>query len=149
MQTRDLCASFQSIAFSHIDDRLSRAIGYLHDINSPIRTVVVVGGVAANQELRRVLRDVTNRANAELLAHKPGTPQWEVAFPPPSLCTDNGVMVAWAGVELFQAGISNDRQADTHPIARWPIGTPLSEEEKSQFRKRSKSFLTRRLARYR
>ena len=29
-------------------------------------------------------------------------------FPPPKLCTDNGVMVAWAGVEKLLLGISDE-----------------------------------------
>jgi hypothetical protein len=28
-------------------------------------------------------------------------------FPPPGLCTDNGVMVAWAGIEKINLGISD------------------------------------------
>ena len=28
-------------------------------------------------------------------------------FPPPALCTDNGVMVAWAGIEKIKLGISD------------------------------------------
>jgi hypothetical protein len=28
-------------------------------------------------------------------------------FPPPALCTDNGVMVAWAGIEKINLGISD------------------------------------------
>jgi N6-L-threonylcarbamoyladenine synthase len=147
-ETSDLCAAFQTTAFAHLDDRLCRAIGFLHDSRSPIRSLVVVGGVAANQALRTVLSDVRDRANEEL-SQRGGTGQqdmarWEVSLPPPGLCTDNGVMVAWAGVELFQAGISSDTEGDLQPLPRWPIGTPLSDQEKSRFRQRRKSFLTRR-----
>jgi hypothetical protein len=144
-ETNDLCAAFQTTAFAHLDDRLSRAIGFLHDTQSPIRQLVVVGGVAANQALREVLCDIRDRANEELSQGGRGRQaKWEVSLPPPALCTDNGVMVAWTGVELFQAGISNDPEADLQPIPRWPIGTPLAEEAKRLFRKRSKSFLRRR-----
>lgn len=111
---------------------------------------MVVGGVAANQQLREKLRDIQTRANVELRLRE-GTSTapfekngWEVAFPPPALCTDNGVMVAWTGVELFQAGISHACEEEVQPIPRWPIGTPLAEEEKLRFRKRTKSFLSRR-----
>ena len=115
---------------------------------------MVVGGVAANQQLREKFRDIQTRANVELrlLSEDASTGPvddskkvWEVAFPPPALCTDNGVMVAWTGVELFQAGISHAcEEEEVHPIPRWPIGTPLAEEEKLRFRKRTKSFLSRR-----
>lgn len=47
--------------------------------------------------------------------------------PPPGLCTDNGVMVAWAGVELLQRGVSHTPQGDiVRP--RWPLGTPVERE---------------------
>jgi len=28
----------------------------------------------------------------------------KLIFPPPALCTDNGVMAAWAGIEKLNAG---------------------------------------------
>ena len=43
-------------------------------------------------------------------------------LPPPSLCTDNGVMVAWAGIEKLKQGIS-DNPDDAFPISRWPLGS--------------------------
>ena len=51
--TADLCASFQSVAFSHVVDRLKHAINYVEDNEVEITALVVVGGVAANKELRR------------------------------------------------------------------------------------------------
>lgn len=35
------------------------------------------------------------------------TKAMKLIFPPPALCTDNGVMVAWAGIEKLQLGISD------------------------------------------
>ena len=49
--------------------------------------MVVAGGVACNQILRDSLEQVTQDAGLQLVC------------PKPRLCTDNGVMVAWAGVE--------------------------------------------------
>jgi N6-L-threonylcarbamoyladenine synthase len=40
-------------------------------------------------------------------------------LPPPRLCTDNGVMVAWAGVERLQLGLTGDPSASAR--ARWPL----------------------------
>jgi hypothetical protein len=53
-----------------------------------------------------------------------------LVFPPPALCTDNGLMVAWTGVEKLLRGIS-DTIEDQEPTPRWPIGTPLSAEDKT------------------
>ena len=54
----------------------------------------------------------------------------ELAVPPPKLCTDNGVMVAWAGVERMRlglwehlpahaAGADEAEWVDVRP--RWPL----------------------------
>ncbi len=52
-------------------------------------------------------------------------PPLPLIFPPPALCTDNGVMTAWAGVELFSAGVSHEAQGQD-VIARWPLGLPVA-----------------------
>jgi len=52
-----------------------------------VRQLVVAGGVAANRYVRGRLSAVAEEAGLRLVC------------PPPRLCTDNGVMVAWAGVE--------------------------------------------------
>ena len=81
------------------------------------------------------MSEILDRANDELKYFKKKSP-WEVYFPPPSLCTDNGVMVAWTGIELFQSGISHDLLQDLEPLSRWRIGNPLPDTNK-KFRKRS------------
>ena len=51
----------------------------------------------------------------------------ELVIPPPQLCTDNGVMVAWAGAERLALGLwehlpasaANDVWVDVRP--RWPL----------------------------
>lgn len=53
------------------------------------RHLVVAGGVAANQHIRSQLRELASKQGLELVV------------PPPRWCTDNGVMVAWAGVERW------------------------------------------------
>uniref|UniRef100_A0A8D0H5Q5 Gcp-like domain-containing protein n=1 Tax=Sphenodon punctatus TaxID=8508 RepID=A0A8D0H5Q5_SPHPU len=54
---------------------------------------VVSGGVASNQYIRRALQAVTDATDFTLLC------------PPPRLCTDNGVMIAWNGIERLCAGL--------------------------------------------
>ena len=51
-----------------------------------------------------------------------------MVYPPPQLCTDNGVMVAWAGIEKINRNISN-MIIEQEPIPRWPIGTPLEGKD--------------------
>ena len=43
----------------------------------------------------------------------------EFAAPPIRLCTDNGVMIAWAGLERFQKGYTDDLSFKPRP--RWPL----------------------------
>ena len=62
---------------------------YGDDVSAP-KTLVVAGGVAANAYLREELDKLS-----EIL-------DIEIVYPPARLCTDNGVMIAWAGVEILQ-----------------------------------------------
>ena len=88
MQTRaDLAASFQRTAITHLTERCRRAVAWAKQSHPQVQTMVVAGGVACNQMLRDSLEQVTQEAD------------WQLVCPRPSLCTDNGVMVAWAGVE--------------------------------------------------
>ena len=60
--TADLSASFQDLALQHVEDRVGRAMTYFErEVGALLTeeqqrepmTLVVVGGVAANLELRR------------------------------------------------------------------------------------------------
>jgi N6-L-threonylcarbamoyladenine synthase len=128
----DLCASFQHIAFEHVEDRLHRAMDYIDDEGLDIRSLVVVGGVAANSELRRRLLNLLSK-RAEVLGKEP----FDLVFPPLRLCTDNGVMPAWAGIEKLFMGLS-DEVDNQDVIARWPLGLPIlnKDGEKRVFKKR-------------
>ncbi|CAM9418616.1 unnamed protein product [Ascophyllum nodosum] len=75
------------------------------------RALAVVGGVAANQEIRRRLQALCDSRQ----------PAWRMVVPPARLCTDNGVMVAWAGVERLRKGMSNTAEGQD-VYARLPLG---------------------------
>ena len=117
----DLCYHFQDIAFTHLEDRLKRALDVAdQDASTPeeqCTALVVVGGVAANMDLRRRLLDLLDDRS-----RSSGQASLPLIFPPVNLCTDNGVMVAWAGVEKLSMGIS-DTPHDQEVIPRWPLGT--------------------------
>ncbi len=80
----DLCASFQTAAAEVLRDRL-RAAFRLYEAEGLPRRLVAAGGVAANRALRTALLKECEAS--------------EYAFhaPPPSFCTDNAAMIAWAG----------------------------------------------------
>ncbi|MAN80706.1 MAG: tRNA (adenosine(37)-N6)-threonylcarbamoyltransferase complex transferase subunit TsaD [Rhodospirillaceae bacterium] len=102
----DLCASFQAAVADTLAERTGRAIE-MFQADHPAGTLVVAGGVAANQAIRARLQD---------LAAKRGL---AFAVPAPALCTDNGAMVAWAGVERFRLGLTDG--LDFRPRPRWPL----------------------------
>ena len=112
----NIAASFQHVAIRHIEQRLKRAILALSkskDANdAAISTLAVVGGVAANQELRSRLET--------LCATVDPNKEWQMVVPPPRLCTDQGAMSAWAGVERLLVGSSD--VPDTQEVyARYPF----------------------------
>ncbi len=98
----DLAASFQAAIVETLVEKSRRALAVAH---AP--AFAVAGGVAANAALRAGLR---------LAAAEAGVP---LVTPPLALCTDNGAMIAWAGIELFRAGCRDDLSLAARP--RWPL----------------------------
>ncbi|MBQ8785101.1 MAG: tRNA (adenosine(37)-N6)-threonylcarbamoyltransferase complex transferase subunit TsaD [Alphaproteobacteria bacterium] len=103
----DICACFQKTASECLIDKLGKAADYFKQKYPNGKHIVVAGGVAANTYLRK---------NLEKLAIDKGL---EFAAPPIRLCTDNGVMIAWAGLERFQKGYTDDLSFKPRP--RWPL----------------------------
>lgn len=103
----DICASFQLAATECLLYKLQKAIVTFKTKYPQGKDIVVSGGVAANTYLRDRLR---------LLAETEGL---TFSAPPVRLCTDNGVMIAWAGVERALKGLYNN--LDFKPRPRWPL----------------------------
>lgn len=105
----DICASFEAAVCDTVVDRCRRALRQVaaDNPNEPSR-LVVAGGVAANRRLRDALGK---------LAHAEGA---RLHIPPPSLCTDNAAMIAWAAAQHLAGGRSSD-PLDVPPRARWPL----------------------------
>lgn len=107
----NIAASFQNVSFKHVEVRLGRAMDKVQREDG-ISTLAVVGGVAANKELRSRLEVLcTDRDH-----------RWEMHVPPPRLCTDQGAMSAWASVERLAVGSSD--VAEGHEVyARYPFSS--------------------------
>ncbi len=104
----DLAASFQLALCDSILDRMSHAMElYLEDYPHGSHMLVVAGGVAANSALKDNLKQICDQKGFEITA------------PPSLLCTDNGAMIAWVGVERFKRGLVDG--LDIAAKARWPL----------------------------
>ena len=82
---------FQKVAIESITTKIRKAI-----VEKNIKTVIVAGGVAANQGLRTAMQEVAEELNVDL------------SIPPMKYCTDNATMIAAAGYYAYLDG----RRAD-------------------------------------
>ena len=99
----DIAASFQLAVIDCLYDRISYT---LDRIVAPA-ALVVAGGVAANVPIREMLEKLAAQRGMRFVA------------PPLWLCTDNGVMIAWAGAERFGMGLTDGLDFVARP--RWPL----------------------------
>ncbi len=105
----DLCASFQAAVGDCLVDRTARALKHFRESRPDGRHLVIAGGAAANRYLRERLKACAEAEGFTLVA------------PPIALCTDNGAMIAWAGLERLRLGESDG--SDFAPRPRWPLET--------------------------
>ena len=142
--------AFQTAAVTHLEDRVQRALEWVESDGVAPTCLVVAGGVAANQKVRNSLLQIGTNHSID------------VVFPKPSWCTDNGVMVAWAGIERLNlaAGVEKpvprdaeaflkderDRDVEVNLKPRWPLGEmderAIGEVKSSKVAKMSKPLGT-------
>ena len=103
----DLCASFQKAAVDCLEQKLGFALESFIARHGTGHALVAAGGVAANSAVRAML---------ERLGAKWSMP---ISLPPMLLCTDNGAMIAWAGLERLRAGLISPLDIAARP--RWPL----------------------------
>src|SRR5215467_8270869 len=103
----DLCAAFQQAVVDTVADRLRQGLRRFRDMFGTPSSLVAAGGVAANEAIRKVMNGIAFEAGTVLVV------------PPAELCTDNGAMIAWAGVERLALGLTDS--LDVAPRARWPL----------------------------
>ncbi len=105
----DLCAGFQAAVSDVLAIKLGTAMTRFDAENSSASrpVLVVAGGVAANSVIRSKLEKLAKSRD------------WHWYAPPTALCTDNGAVIAWAGLERLEAGLTGD--GDPVIRARWPL----------------------------
>jgi|TARA_B100001741_G_scaffold287552_1_gene265126 N6-L-threonylcarbamoyladenine synthase len=114
---KDMAASFQKTIVDIISVKTERAITIFEKIKRKKGkvTIVVAGGVAANQYLRASLKQLEQNNNCEFF------------FPSMKLCTDNGAMIALAGLERYERKLFS--KLSFKPRPRWPL------DKKAEFMK--------------
>jgi len=99
----DVAASFQRAVIDTLVRATRRAVA-----ETGARTVVVTGGVSANQALRAAMERATEEEGATL------------RVPALRRCTDNGVMIAYAGWRRLARGESDPLSLNAR--AQWALG---------------------------
>jgi len=99
----DIAASFQAAVATVLVDRAEHAL----NAAPGAKALVVAGGVAANTAIRASLSALAANRGLKMLA------------PPLRYCTDNAVMVAWAGLERL--GCGGTAPLSYNPRPRWPL----------------------------
>ena len=98
----DIALAFQEAVVDTIRIKCRRAFE-----ETGLKSMVIAGGVSANIRLREVLDRLTSRMDCDI---------W---YPPLKLCTDNGAMIAYAGLERLRHGYTEDFAINVRP--RWPM----------------------------
>lgn len=114
----NLCAALQISAVKHICLRTQRAMEFINNLNlisQEKRTLVVSGGVACNNFLAKAL---------EIVCSEKG---FKFVRTPPRLCNDNGVMIAWNGVERWTANVGVIQNRDDIEMITVEKKAPLGE----------------------
>lgn len=102
-QTRaDIARAFEEAVVDTLVIKCKRALhatGY--------QRLVIAGGVSANETLRRRMVTLMNTLNGQ------------VFYARPEFCTDNGAMIAYAGMVRLQMGCCSELDIKVYP--RWPL----------------------------
>jgi N6-L-threonylcarbamoyladenine synthase len=102
-QTRaDIARAFEDAVVSTLAIKCKRALE-----QTGLQSLIIAGGVSANQQLRQVLETTVAKVNGRLFYAKP------------RFCTDNGAMIAYAGCQRLLAGQRDDLAIQARP--RWSL----------------------------
>lgn len=111
-ERRSIAYQIQESIFDHIIKKFNLVIKMRPEIFKNINSFVCSGGVSANQRLRYKLEHELDHSFENFY------------YPPLNLCSDNAVMIGWAGVELYeQVGLTTN--LETIPVKKWPLNELL------------------------
>lgn len=104
----DISSSFQRTVADILTYKMNSAITYCKNKGVNPSAVVMAGGVAANKFIRDCFNNLCNKHALRF------------AVPPIDLCTDNGAMIAWMGMEKFLK--HQFAKLDFKPRPKWALG---------------------------
>ncbi|CAI8492884.1 hypothetical protein CAS74_004269 [Pichia kudriavzevii] len=107
-----LLFQFQKTIFQHLISKIKLAI---KAENLDVESIICSGGVSSNLYLRKMMKDQLQPLGLK-----------NFYFPQLNLCTDNAVMIGWAGIELYENGFTTD--VGTSVVRKWPIDSFLELE---------------------
>ena len=104
----DLAASFQNTINKILYKKTKVAVQMFREKTKKENfQLIVAGGVAANESIRK---------NLSILSNEMG---FETIYPDLKFCGDNAAMIAWAGIQRFKKNMIDD--VNVSAKSRWPL----------------------------
>lgn len=100
----DIAYAFQEAVVDTLVIKCKRALEHCQ-----LNRLVIAGGVSANSALREKLAEVLKKLGGD------------VYYPRPEFCTDNGAMIAFAGMQRLKNHVQSELTFKATP--RWPLDT--------------------------
>ena len=94
----NISASFQKALVGALMKNVTLALN-----NYKVKSLSLVGGVAANKKLRGEFQNLSEKFKISCI------------IPPPEYCSDNAAMIALRGYQLYQTGFKSDLNAKPYP----------------------------------
>jgi N6-L-threonylcarbamoyladenine synthase len=94
----NISASFQKSLVDALIQKVSLAIS-----NHKVKSISLVGGVAANKKLRNEINNLADQFNISCI------------IPSLSYCGDNAAMIALRGIQLYQSGVRDNLRVKPYP----------------------------------
>lgn len=122
----NFCDGYLKSIVRHITHRTQRAIHFVElekMFGDCPRTLVIAGGVACNDVLFNAVKVLGEHFS------------YNVVRPSKKLCTDNGVMIAWNGVERYKQNLGLVTEADFDSVTaygRYPLGEDWTAKVRSK-----------------
>ena len=106
----DIAASFQKAVSDALTRRVNKALK-----NYSVKSVSIVGGVAANKKIKNRLQEISQKYNKKLVV------------PDLQFCGDNAAMIAYRGYKLFLEGKRFDLDSNAFPALPADIFLPITD----------------------